>query len=484
MPYISPIDAYREAENFKSSQQENALATALKEMQVRKAQQDAQDAISMRQASRSAFDPQTNQFDFGKLAAAQAQMGNIEGALKIQQLGQKATEQQALKSILSGGTQAAIAAPGGQTINPSTTPAPSGGSVNYGAPQQPAEQQAPAAKSPYQKYMEAGNQLLSRGMTEPAKQLFDLAKEVRPELKEQKVLVQNGKRIVVNYYKDGTREIQPFDPDQEKLHFADTGGRSAVTFDPFSGAQVGAGVQRTMTPGEMATNAREIQANEQGKWKYDPETGMSINAISGQAKPIITASGMPLEQSKKLTESQANVTGYGMRAAEAANILEDLGNKGVYTGSLIKQGLEGTPLIGGALGITANALVASTDEQKVEQAQRNFINAVLRRESGAVISADEFANAKKQYFPIPGEPEEVRLQKRQNMSTTINALRIGAGPGAKNIPSYSPGQTHWKDQYKSKAQAVQDALEAVRQGAPREAVRQRLKDIGISDARI
>ncbi len=41
------------------------------------------------------------------------------------------------------------------------------------------------------------------------------------------------------------------------------------------------------------------------------------------------------------------------------------------------------------------------DRQAFDQAGRNFINAVLRQESGAVISDTEFDNAYKQYIPQP-----------------------------------------------------------------------------------
>lgn len=36
--------------------------------------------------------------------------------------------------------------------------------------------------------------------------------------------------------------------------------------------------------------------------------------------------------------------------------------------------------------------------QQYEQAKTNFVNAVLRRESGAKISDEEFDSAEKQYF--------------------------------------------------------------------------------------
>ena len=56
-----------------------------------------------------------------------------------------------------------------------------------------------------------------------------------------------------------------------------------------------------------------------------------------------------------------------------------------------------------------------SDEYKlIEQAQRDFVNAVLREESGAAIAESEFENAIKQYFPQPGDTAEVVKQKQKN----------------------------------------------------------------------
>ena len=49
-----------------------------------------------------------------------------------------------------------------------------------------------------------------------------------------------------------------------------------------------------------------------------------------------------------------------------------------------------------------------------EQAERNFINATLRRESGAAIAESEFDSARKQYIPQPGDSAGVLEAKRQN----------------------------------------------------------------------
>lgn len=71
-----------------------------------------------------------------------------------------------------------------------------------------------------------------------------------------------------------------------------------------------------------------------------------------------------------------------------------------------------------------------SDRLSQDQAERNFVNAVLRRESGAAISPSEFASAEKQYFPRPGDSPEVVKQKKLNRLQAIAGLQGEAGPVA------------------------------------------------------
>lgn len=275
-------------------------------------------------------------------------------------------------------------------------------------------------------------------------------------------------------------------------------GRTILPYDPSTGISLIKASKEEQRQQSLLdrTGGTGVSAPQNYRWTKDG----NLEAIpGGAADPTVLAqmegikSAYKVKEQKPLTEAQANAAGYGMRAAQSALQLEDLANQGVKTGGLIKQGAEAVPLVGGALGAAVNTLPGylggpSGEQQRVEQAQRNFVNAVLRRESGAAISPVEFESAKKQYFPQPGDLPETVAQKQQNMATTIDALRLGAGQGAENIPAYKPGQsqptTNWQDHYQSKAQAISDALEAVRKGAPRDAVAKRLKEIGIEDARI
>lgn len=71
---------------------------------------------------------------------------------------------------------------------------------------------------------------------------------------------------------------------------------------------------------------------------------------------------------------------------------------------------------------------AGKDYQQITQAQRDFINAVLRRESGAAISPQEFENAALQYFPQPGDDPETIQQKLANQRTQLEAIMYGMVP--------------------------------------------------------
>jgi hypothetical protein len=65
--------------------------------------------------------------------------------------------------------------------------------------------------------------------------------------------------------------------------------------------------------------------------------------------------------------------------------------------------------------------------QTFAQDERNFINAILRRESGAVISPSEFSEARAQYIPQPGDSEAVLAKKRLNRLLVQQNLIRGAG---------------------------------------------------------
>jgi hypothetical protein len=84
-------------------------------------------------------------------------------------------------------------------------------------------------------------------------------------------------------------------------------------------------------------------------------------------------------------------------------------------------------IVGGAINAASPA-----KSQQLDQAKRDFINATLRRESGAVISPSEFDNAEKQYFPQIGDSSAVKAQKAANRAVAIRGVQA-------EIPAASRG---------------------------------------------
>ena len=126
---------------------------------------------------------------------------------------------------------------------------------------------------------------------------------------------------------------------------------------------------------------------------------------------------------KPLTEYQGKSLGFGLRAEDANSILGKIGTNYSPISIDAARKVEDVP----GVGTGAYALL-SPESKQVLQAQRNFINAVLRQESGAVIGPTEFINAQKQYFPQPGDDKDTLKQKSQNRERAISNFKTSAGP--------------------------------------------------------
>jgi hypothetical protein len=152
---------------------------------------------------------------------------------------------------------------------------------------------------------------------------------------------------------------------------------------------------------------------------YEPPTFRSGTAPAGGAgaPPRGRDYGVPEEvKPPQPSADQLKVATFADRLAASSPIIDKNYEAGQ---SLGQRALEYVP---------GGSYVASEAKQKLDQAQRDFINAVLRRESGASISPAEFENAKQQYFPQPGEPANVVEQKRKARETVLNGFRREAGP--------------------------------------------------------
>ena len=243
------------------------------------------------------------------------------------------------------------------------------------------------------------------------------------------VIGPDGKPMAVRTADDGSvKRIDGLAP-RDKMELANMGGKD-VAYNPFE-LQPGQEFKRTMTPGEIAANS----------------LGWANHGLSKQRLEIERAEAAARAAlGKAPTEFQGKSAAFGLRATEADKIITEL--TGQFSPAAInsKTSVENWPLIGGALGAATNSFALSPTDQKAEQAQRDFVNAVLRQESGAAIGPDEFNNARKQYFPQPGDGPDVIAQKARNRQLAIQGFQSNAGRAAMAAPPRATTSGGWSIQ--------------------------------------
>lgn len=130
--------------------------------------------------------------------------------------------------------------------------------------------------------------------------------------------------------------------------------------------------------------------------------------------------------STKTTQAQAQAATFANRMEEANAILDNLQANWESLGTAKQIAASSVP-----------NYLKSSEQQQIEQAQRNFINAVLRKESGAAIADSEFDNARKQYFPQPGDSAQVIANKKANRESALNGMKEMANAKDNTIVSGS-----------------------------------------------
>jgi len=118
---------------------------------------------------------------------------------------------------------------------------------------------------------------------------------------------------------------------------------------------------------------------------------------------------------KPPSQAQSLAAGFAIRIQQSERIFEKLEKEGFDLSDPQSIGAAITPERFKGSGL-----------KRATQAQRNFVNATLRRESGAAISDSEFDNAEKQYFLLPGDGPKVRAQKKENRRLVLLAMQAEA----------------------------------------------------------
>lgn len=136
---------------------------------------------------------------------------------------------------------------------------------------------------------------------------------------------------------------------------------------------------------------------------------------------------MGITPKKAPTEGQSRDNIFANRLEDADGIL------GKNEADILKM----SPIAFSASGVAESTTIGNSSVsdafRQQRQAERNFLNAVLRRESGAVISPTEFAEGARQYFPRPGDDAKTLAQKKRNREVVVATMKKSAGSGYERV---------------------------------------------------
>ena len=182
---------------------------------------------------------------------------------------------------------------------------------------------------------------------------------------------------------------------------------------------------------------------------------------------------------KPPTEGQLASAGYLQRMTGAEQTFDQLEAEGVTRIPFFAAQTVGT---------AAENLTLDSGQRRLLQAQRDWVRAKLRKESGAVIGDEEMAEEVKTYFPQPNDgPKEVE-QKRVARERATRQMQITSGPAAPLAEGEAQegGQAPAaQSQSPLQQRGIEDAevdfyLQMQKQGGPKTPEeRQRLQDIAV-----
>ena len=233
---------------------------------------------------------------------------------------------------------------------------------------------------------------------------------------------------------DQMAQAQQFAPN--KFQQATDADLNALKFDPSTGEYSqallnGEPFKRPQTYTNVETPEGYVQLPTKTPTQTAPDPIKDLTPAGKKKRELeekkvdlqIIQAGVNLKKAIKMAKdggqfkvTQYEASGYGIRMKETEEVMDQLNAEGFdrtkVTLALLNKGPE---------------LMKSGPLKRYVQAQRSFINATLRRESGAAIAQSEFDNAEVQYFPAVGDDAATLAQKKKNREVVHAMMRAEAG---------------------------------------------------------
>ena len=199
-------------------------------------------------------------------------------------------------------------------------------------------------------------------------------------------------------------------------------GEGETVIDPRTGQVMYQGQPKT--PAKPSAVQEYEYAKEQGfpgtfqDWEASKKGGMSLQVDPATGAVTFQQGG----NIKPMTEGQSKDTVFATRAQGSLPLIDEFGS--ALTGA---KGLIGGTV--GQLPVVGN-YAKSEAFQKAEQAGKEFLQAILRKDTGAAITKEETAEYGSVYLPRPGDSPEFIEQKRASRLRALEAIKAGMPPQA------------------------------------------------------
>jgi hypothetical protein len=144
------------------------------------------------------------------------------------------------------------------------------------------------------------------------------------------------------------------------------------------------------------------------------KTNMSIRTNPDGTFEMVQGAG---KDGLKLTEGQSKDNVFYTRATGALKTFEPVANAMTSI----------TDSLGGRVPLVGN-YVKSDEYQQAEQSGREFLAAILRKDTGAAITDGEMSQYGQVYFPAPGDSTQTLAQKSASRQRAIDAIKNGMNP--------------------------------------------------------
>lgn len=219
---------------------------------------------------------------------------------------------------------------------------------------------------------------------------------------------------------------------EQELQQAAAGPKPTANMQDFAFSQENPGFAEFMGKG---SDGKPVQIVE----TFDPATGQPVkgymdgttfvpvggakaasNGLTVTTNPDGTTTVQQGGAPKPLTEGQSKDTVYATRAEGALPILDQFGSALMNP---VERAVEGDPT-----GIARG--MQSPEFQQAQQAGKEFLQAILRKDTGAAITPQETAEYGTVYLPVPGDLPVILEQKRLSRVRALEAIKAGLPPQA------------------------------------------------------